>query len=152
MEIEFINQDDKGYRYAGFWMRLWAYLLDLLVIASINGILITPLSAIGNFREVELAFFNVEVILMAVVTFLYFLLLTKKWGQTIGKRVLGLKVISQNEHTLTWTSLIFREIVGRYILQAFLITYTLYGIVAFQKKKQGIHDLIGETYVIHDES
>ncbi len=150
MHEELLISDQK-YRFAGFWMRFWAYLLDLLVVASINGIIVYPLVAIGDFRDVKVLFFNVEVLLVAVVTYLYFLLLTKKWGQTIGKRVFGLKVISQNHETLTWSSLIFREVIGRYLLQAFAILYILYGIVAFQKNKQGLHDLIGETYVIHDE-
>ena len=31
------------YRYAGFWMRLWAFLLDLLIIWSIGAIVIFPI-------------------------------------------------------------------------------------------------------------
>lgn len=147
MEIE----QAHAYRFAGFWMRFWAYLLDLLVVASLNGIIVSPLLAISRVAEVKILFFSLEVILMVVVTFLYFLLLTKKWGQTIGKRVFGLKVISKNTRQLTWSSLIFREVIGRYILQAFALTYTLYVIIAFQKEKQGLHDMIGDTYVIHEE-
>lgn len=30
-------------RYAGFWMRFWAYLLDLLVVGSINRLIIHPI-------------------------------------------------------------------------------------------------------------
>ena len=30
-------------KYAGFWMRFWAYLLDLIVIGSINGIVVYPI-------------------------------------------------------------------------------------------------------------
>lgn len=147
MEIE----QAHAYRFAGFWMRFWAYLLDLLVVASLNGILVSPLLAMSGLADVKIAFFSLEVIFMAVVTLLYFLLLTKKWGQTIGKRVFGLKVISKNTRQLTWSSLIFREVIGRYILQAFALTYTLYVIIAFQKEKQGLHDMIGETYVVHEE-
>lgn len=156
-EEEVYNQEkdstieEKNYRYAGFWMRFWAYLLDLVVVASINGIIVAPLIAITNVSQIRIAFFSIEVIVVAIVTILYFLLLTKRWGQTIGKRVFGIKVISKKEVPLTWSSLIFREVVGRYIVQAFMITYTLYLIVAFQSKKQGLHDMIGDTIVIHEE-
>ncbi|WNF36061.1 RDD family protein [Bacillaceae bacterium IKA-2] len=145
------NTEKKGYRYAGFWMRFWAYILDLLVLASIKTIIVAPILTIVNLREIRIAFFSLEVLLVAIITVLYFLLLTKKWGQTIGKRVLGIKVISKKEVPLTWSSLIFREVVGRYILQVFILTYTLYLIVAFQRKKQGLHDMIGDTLVIHEE-
>ncbi|MFN7250642.1 MAG: RDD family protein [Anaerobacillus sp.] len=139
------------YRFAGFWMRFWAYLLDLLVVSSLTSIIVTPILNISGLRGVQLAFFSIEIILIAIVTLLYFVLLTKKWGQTIGKRVFGIKVVSKNSQQLTWSALIFREVVGRYILQAFTLSYTLYVIVAFQRKKQGLHDMIGDTYVVHDE-
>jgi uncharacterized RDD family membrane protein YckC len=139
------------YRFAGFWMRFWAYLLDLLVVSSLTSIIITPILNISGLRGVQLTFFSIEIILIAIVTLLYFILLTKKWGQTIGKRVFGIKVVSKNSQQLTWSALIFREVVGRYILQAFTLSYTLYVIVAFQRKKQGLHDMIGDTYVVHEE-
>jgi uncharacterized RDD family membrane protein YckC len=139
------------YRFAGFWMRFWAYLLDLLVVSSLTSIVVTPILNISGLRGVQLAFFSIDIILIAIVTLLYFVLLTKKWGQTIGKRVFGIKVVSKNSQQLTWSALIFREVVGRYILQAFTLSYTLYVIVAFQRKKQGLHDMIGDTYVVHEE-
>ncbi|WP_245741963.1 RDD family protein [Anaerobacillus arseniciselenatis] len=150
-KTESIIVEEKKYKFAGFWMRFWAYLLDLVIVASINGIIVTPLVAVTNIREINFTFMTLEALLIAMITFLYFVLLTKKWGQTIGKRVFGLKVINKKEGALTWSSVVFREVIGRYILQAFTITYTLYLIVAFQKEKQGLHDMVGETYVIHEE-
>ncbi len=32
-----------GAQIPGFWMRFWAYLLDLIVIGSINGIVVYPI-------------------------------------------------------------------------------------------------------------
>lgn len=142
---------ENKYRYAGFWMRFWAYLLDLIIVASINGIIVTPLFLFTNLRGTTILFFSIEAIVISIVTFLYFLLLTKKWGQTIGKRVFGIKVIQKDEQPLSWSSVIFREVIGRYIIQAFALTYLLYLIVSFQKQKRGLHDFFGDTYVIHEE-
>ena len=33
-----INDDQPNYKFAGFWMRFWAYLLDIVVIGSIDRI------------------------------------------------------------------------------------------------------------------
>ena len=149
---EHLTEKEIEYRYAGFWMRFWAYLLDLIVVASINAIIVSTLVSVLPLREVKIWIFPIEVILITIITFLYFVLLTKFFRQTIGKRVFGLKVISKNEQTepLTWGAVIFREVIGRYVLEAFFFTYSLYLIIAFQSKKQGLHDLFADTYVIHE--
>ncbi len=41
------------YRYAGFWMRFWAFIVDLLIITGLNGVLVStwvPLIADGDSR------------------------------------------------------------------------------------------------------
>lgn len=39
-----VDDDEvKKVHFAGFWMRFWAYLADLLVIGSLNRILIHPI-------------------------------------------------------------------------------------------------------------
>ncbi len=35
-------------RYAGFWMRFWAYMVDVLVTSSISTILLNPFSALDT--------------------------------------------------------------------------------------------------------
>ncbi|MBP3949771.1 RDD family protein [Bacillus suaedae] len=134
--------------FAGFWMRLWAYLLDALVVLSINGLVSFPLRLIG----VNDLIFSPYMLLSASVFFLYFALMTKYYGQTLGKMVLGLKVISTNGSDLTWTQVIFREGVGRLIHQLFFMLRVIYLFIAFTTKKQGLHDLIADTYVVFEKS
>ncbi|MFS0645551.1 RDD family protein [Siminovitchia sp. 179-K 8D1 HS] len=137
------------WQYGGFWMRFWAYLLDLLVIAGINGILIKPvfrlfdlsLEASGIFTPINMA--------TAAVFYLYFVVMTKYFGQTLGKMVFGLKVVPLNGNSLSWGTVIFREWIGRYISATFQI---LYIIAAFTPKKQALHDLFADTTVIHERS
>jgi uncharacterized RDD family membrane protein YckC len=74
--------------------------------------------------------------------------MTKYFGQTLGKMVFGLKVVSLKDSTLTWPVVLFREVVGRYISKTvFLLGYLL---VAFLPKKQGAHDYYADTTVIHE--
>lgn len=137
------------YKYAGFWMRFWAYLIDVIVVFSVNGILLSPLSFVNGGFPVEISFWTLNGILAGVVYYIYFLLMTKFFGQTIGKMILGLKVIRENSDPLTWTDLIFREVIGRFLHNVLAILKLLYLVVAFSNEKQGIHDMIGNTRVVH---
>ncbi|WP_187118822.1 RDD family protein [Bacillus marasmi] len=133
-------------RFAGFWMRFWAYLMDLIVIGSINRIIINPI-----FRGMDISLYDSGVlapisIATAITFYAYFVLMTKYFGQTLGKMVFGLKVVNLDGSPLTWSTVIFREFIGRYISVTIFI---LYIIVAFLPKKQGIHDLFVDTTVIY---
>jgi uncharacterized RDD family membrane protein YckC len=136
-------------KYAGFWMRFWAYLLDLLVIGSLNGIVIYPI-----FRALDLSLNKANMfapvsIVTAIIFYVYFVLMTRFFGQTLGKMVFGLRVISLQDQKLSWGAIIFREWIGRFISGTIII---LYVVVGFLPKKQGIHDLFADTTVIHERS
>ena len=75
--------------------------------------------------------------------------MTKHFGQTIGKMIMGLKVISLTDEHLTWSAVIFRELIGRYISKTAL--FLGYAAVAFTNKKRGFHDYFAETSVIHEK-
>ncbi|WP_449537254.1 RDD family protein [Ferdinandcohnia sp. Marseille-Q9671] len=135
-------------RYAGFWMRFWAYLLDLLVIGSINRILIYPAFRALDIPLSKAEIFSAASISTAAVFYLYFILMTKFFRQTLGKMIFGIKVISLDKPNLSWQTVLFREFIGRYISKLFFIGYIL---VAFLPKKQGIHDLFSDTTVVHED-
>lgn len=81
--------------YAGFWVRFWAFLLDGIVIGSINRLLISPVFSLLHLpKETGLFTFSLYSITSAVVFFAYFAIMTKFFKQTLGKMVFGLKVVS----------------------------------------------------------
>ncbi|TFJ93251.1 RDD family protein [Lentibacillus salicampi] len=147
-EIE--NTGVKTQRYAGFWMRFWAYLFDLVIVFSINGILLSPFKFIGDGSGVDIGFWTVAGIVGLIVLYLYFLLMTKFYGKTLGKMILGLRVVREDREPLEWSDLIFREVVGRFIHRVFWFTNLLYLFVAFGEQKQGLHDMFGNTRVVFD--
>ena len=152
-EKEFV-QDHKlrnaqEVKYAGFWMRFWAYLLDLLVIGSINGIVVYPIFRSLNLSLNDANMFAPVSIVTAIIFYAYFVLMTRFFGQTLGKMVFGLRVISLNDQSLSWGAIMFREWIGRFISGTIII---LYVVVGFLPKKQGIHDLFADTTVIHERS
>ncbi|EOR23802.1 RDD family protein [Cytobacillus oceanisediminis] len=136
-----------SYVYAGFWMRFWAYLADLIIVSSVNRILIYPILRILDVPLHESGIFSTVNICTAITFYLYFVLMTKFLKQTLGKMIFGLKVVPINKEKLTWDTVLFREWIGRFISGSFFI---LYALVAFLPKKQGIHDLFADTAVIHD--
>ncbi|MGG0719792.1 RDD family protein [Robertmurraya massiliosenegalensis] len=137
----------ENFRFAGFWMRFWAYLLDLLVIGSIERILIYPLFRSLDLSLNESSMFAPISILTAITFYAYFVLMTKFLGQTLGKMAFGLKVVDLTGKNLSWGTILFREWIGRFISTTVWISYV---IVAFLPKKQGLHDLFSNTSVIHE--
>ena len=136
-------------RYAGFWMRFWAYLVDLLVVFSLTGLLVQPFTMIDVFYEATLWKWSVSALLGGLIFFAYFLFMTKWRGQTLGKMIFGLRVIREDGGRLSWSDTLVREVVGRFI-HRLLFLYILYAVVAFTPRKQGVHDLFADTLVIHE--
>ncbi|MBA9026307.1 RDD family protein [Peribacillus huizhouensis] len=133
--------------YAGFWMRFWAYLADLLVIGSLNRILISPLSMAITGNVFDGSFFSFQAIGTTIVFYLYFVLMTRFFGKTLGKMIFGLRVVSLKEEKISWGTLVFREFIGRFIAKFLFAGYI---IVGFLPKKQGLHDIFADTTVILD--
>jgi len=139
-----------GHQYAGFWMRFWAYLTDLVIVFSINGILLSPFKFVNGGNPVDIGLWTLTGIIGAIVLYLYFLLMTKFYGRTLGKMIFGLRVVREDRQPLQWSDLIFREVIGRFIHRVFWFMNLLYLFVAFNAQKQGIHDMFGNTRVVFD--
>jgi uncharacterized RDD family membrane protein YckC len=139
---------NRSFFLAGFWLRVWAYLIDLIVIGSITRLIVKPVFKMLDISLVEGSMFAPISILSAIVFYGYFVLMTKFFSQTIGKMVLGIKVIDLKGHRPSWGTILFRELIGRFISSTIFI---LYIVVAFTTKKQGIHDLFADTTVVQEK-
>ncbi|KGX91333.1 membrane protein [Pontibacillus halophilus JSM 076056 = DSM 19796] len=146
------SNQDAMYRflYAGFLTRFFAYLIDLLVVYSINAIITRPLLSAFNLTEAKLYIdlLSVMNITTSLVFFLYFILMTFFFQATLGKMAFGLKVVSLKGNALTKWQIVTRELFGRYISMA--AAGIPYLVVAFTKKHQGIHDLFADTSVLKE--
>jgi uncharacterized RDD family membrane protein YckC len=86
-------------------------------------------------------------ILQLAVDVWYLVFFQAKKGQTLGKKAVGIKVVDRNGNKPSLGTFAIRELVGKWILD----TITLgigYLIVAFDSKKQGLHDKIANTFVV----
>ncbi|WP_422122953.1 RDD family protein [Planococcus sp. X10-3] len=134
---------------AGFWVRFWAYLIDLLVISAVTSILLKPVFALLGIDTGNVPWYAPFAILSAILFYAYFVLMTKFLGQTLGKMIFAIRVVSLHHDTLDWGTLLFREWIGRFISATVL---PLYFIVGFTPLKQGVHDYFADTTVVHEQS
>lgn len=136
------------YRPAGVALRFGAYLIDLIIIFALTNLFLPNTMADENtFRN--LAFIGIGASAFGVLASLYFLLMTRIFGQTIGKMIMGIKVIGTDGFPPGWSSLFFREVIGRFISQMAGV-HLGYIWAIFNLRKQGWHDFLGDTYVIHE--
>lgn len=147
--IEGYEREIVNSTHAGFGLRLVAYLIDLIVIWSIKMIILHPIVRMFNLEDKHfwIPLFSVENIGSALVYFLYFVLMTWFFRATLGKMLLGLKVISYTRDPLTFGRVVTREFFGRYISDFIKL---LYVVILFNPKKQGIHDMLADTIVVKE--
>ncbi|WP_227004099.1 RDD family protein [Salicibibacter halophilus] len=136
--------------YAGFWMRFWAYLVDLLIVFSLNALFIRPIFMFLDASPT--LFFGITVVgfLTSVAAYVYFGVMTKLIGQTLGKMIFGLRVQREDGSPLTWGDTFFREVAGRMIHRVLVFTNLMYIVVGFHPQKAGVHDLLADTRVVLD--
>nr|WP_169307909.1 RDD family protein [Allomeiothermus silvanus] len=67
-------------------------------------------------------------------------------GQTLGKRLMGIKVINAQGRAPGYGPAAMREVLGK-ILSA-LPLYLGYLVAVFHPEKRALHDLIGGTWVV----
>lgn len=133
---------------AGFWIRFWAYTVDILILASVSMLLIKPIFRLFSLDLNNPVWYAPFTLITAAIFYAYFVLMTKLCSQTVGKMIFGIKVISKDGGKLKWSTVIFREWIGRLI--SIVPLNIPYLVVAFTPKKQGVHDFIADTLVVHE--
>jgi uncharacterized RDD family membrane protein YckC len=154
-----------GLRYAGFWIRFLAYIVDAIIIDipvfAVAYALIAPTipniscSNVDNGLGATVQCTGLNQLtstfwLIALVGFViggvYFVVMWSRFGQTLGQKLCGLRVVD----AATGERIPLGRAVGRYI--GFLVSaWVLYiGLiwVAGDSQKQGWHDKMASTFVV----
>jgi uncharacterized RDD family membrane protein YckC len=137
------------FHYAGFWIRGGAKLIDgvlMFVVSLLVGLgteLVTGGSEPGSATEIVGGLLSFMIQMAISVGYSVWFL--SKYGATLGKMALGLRVIRSDGGSLT---------VGRAVGRTFadylsgMILYIGYIMAAFDDQKQALHDRICDTRVI----
>lgn len=137
--------------YVGFGLRFCAFIIDLLIIFGIESLILKPIYHFTNIDSMKLwiDYFSVGHLLNALVFYLYFVLLTKYFKQTLGKMICNIRVERLDRQRLTWPDVLIREWIGRIISGVFM--NLPYLVVIFTNKHRGIHDYFADTVVIKNK-
>jgi predicted Zn finger-like uncharacterized protein len=136
--------------YAGFWIRVLAYLIDSVLLITVQtalSLLINlTIGMLGIATEGDPAISTIIWLFGAVLSISYAVFFTGYCGQTPGKMALRIKVIRTDGGPVNYGRAALREVLGKFISSILLgIGYLM---VAFDNRKQGLHDKIADTYVI----
>lgn len=133
------------YRAAGFWIRLLAFAIDLGVIACLNAII---WDAILPKQLFIYKIIQTNALFLGLTGLTYFILMTHYFQQTLGKMITGIQVIQRSGEPLSWTAVIFRELVGRSLSQLMGLNLG-YLFCWFNGDKRCLHDFLSDTWVVH---
>lgn len=149
--------------YGGFWIRLLAHLIDHFILGAVAAPLffIMVLPSVGRIiREAQqnqeppspelivtiVSSVFVYIALAFVGQWLYEALLTSSsWQATIGKRVLGLKVVDEAGNRIG-----FGRATGRFFAKILssMFFYIGFIMIGFTERKTGLHDMLAGTRVL----
>ena len=133
------------YKYASFLERSLAFTIDGLLALGVAAILILIFQTLTNQPYNFGKGSNFQTI-AELISIIYFVIFTYKYGATLGKMIFHIKVVNTNYQKLTFMQVLKREVLGK------LISSVLFSLgyiwAAFDDKKQAWHDKIAKSYVI----
>jgi len=137
--------EEYALEYAGFWIRLGAGVLDSIILLLIYYIVYTVISECTKTIPMPFIFILLTIFISFLITIAYFVTFWVWRGQTPGKFIVGIKVIRTDSSPITWPRSLLRYL--GYIVST-IIVFIGFIWIAFDEKKQGLHDKIADTYVV----
>jgi uncharacterized RDD family membrane protein YckC len=141
-------------RTAGFVTRLFAYVMDIAIVAGILALggwiavlIDNMIENVGLDPRVDLA--SIYVFMIPFIITLYFVMFWSLTGRTIGKWFMGLRVVNQDGRPPTIGRSIVRALGYALSALAFWIGYVW---VIIDDERQGWHDHMARTWVVYDYS
>lgn len=138
---------------AGFFVRLAAYCIDMIIVAAALLVFRVPFWIIAIFDSDNILLrdfifdYSIKDIFFYILQASYFVILTYKTGSTVGKKLLCLQVVSDSEEPLKLFDVIYRETVGRFLSS--ILWCAGYFMIGLQNDKKGLHDILSDTKVVY---
>jgi uncharacterized RDD family membrane protein YckC len=171
MDAQPLPVQQQPVKYAGFWWRFLAYLIDDFILSFVTSIIFIPIwiyflfGALNSdmFNHWDDDFFNYNYdnwqwiagmiglaivcgIISIAINWLYYALMeSSKYQATLGKMAVGAKVTDLEGRRISFgraSGRYFGKIISGMIL---MIGYIMAG---FTEKKQALHDMLANTLVI----
>jgi uncharacterized RDD family membrane protein YckC len=127
--------------YGGFWMRVGAWIIDVIILSVAEAILVAFESSGSAFASP-----GSNILVSVVGVWLYFALLESSQKQaTLGKMALGMKVTDGGGNRVT-----FGRASGRHFgkIISLLTLYVGFLMAGWTARRQALHDIMADTLVV----
>ncbi|MEU7896707.1 RDD family protein [Nonomuraea sp. NPDC049152] len=136
---------------AGRWRRLFAGIVDIVIVSVISA----PFSWTSwqyvwdSSKDVWERVPVQHGFVAAVVAFLYYWLLHAYWhGQTLGKKLFGMRVVADTGQPITVGQAAIRQLVAAVLDVLCCLGIIDVGWILFDARKQALHDKAANTLVV----
>ena len=145
----------KDQRYAGFWWRIFAGYIDLIITFTILALFYFLFDKeyldifFDESVESSESMFDYRFVRDTLLFALYFVLFqSSKHQATLGMKFCGIKIFDEQFNKAG-----FWRLTGRYFTTylSFIILAVGFFMIAFTKKKQGLHDIVARTIHLKDK-
>lgn len=146
--LDLPSSGQRTLNYAGFWIRVAAYLIDGVVLYAVMFVLMIPFGV--DFTDpsaIDMSSMAIFYVIIFVAWIAYFIGMESSSKQaTLGKMAVGIKVGNENGERIS-----VGTAAGRFFSKILsgLILYIGYMMAGWDKKKQALHDKIAGTYVFY---
>ena len=142
--------------YAGFITRLFAYMVDRLIVALISFLTVIAANWLVNAFPINRVLFGsgevpwevaavFSAVVYVVVGFGYDIAFWILVGQTPGKSLMGVRIVRTDGRRVRFGNALVRRLA--YILSGLLFLGYLW--ILFDNRRQGWHDKLGGTIVVY---
>ena len=130
-------------RYAGFWRRFAAWIIDAIVLGIISQLIGV---IVGIATDSDTTILISSNVFGVVIGWLYYAIMESTSNQaTLGKMALSIIVTDSAGNRISFARATGRNF-AKYISTVILLIG--YFMIAFTEKKQGLHDIIADTLVV----
>ena len=145
--LEYSTTTFKGHAYAGFLLRLAAYLLDSTLIGLVLAIGVMVYEAVQHDDVDGVLIVTAKVIAVATwVGWAYYALMESSPAQaTLGKLAMGIYVTDKDGDPITFIRASWRYWAKLLSTWTFMIGWLM---AAFMPKKRALHDILAGTLVL----
>jgi uncharacterized RDD family membrane protein YckC len=146
MEPEMERRPEEfALEYAGFWIRLGATTIDFIILLLILYLISQAVLKAASPDVPEWFFIPIFSCIFWILNIIYFVGFWAWRGQTPGKILTGIKIIRTDSSPVNWQYALLRYL-G--CIAATVIFFMGFIWIAFDSRKQGLHDKIADTYVV----
>jgi len=149
LQVEFqdIEQGENFFGYAGFWKRLFAFVIDWFLIGLMIAALGILVSGSLEFTNMVAEAEGLLELAGVILPWLYYAGMESSEHQaTLGKLALNIRVTDMAGQRIGFLRATVRHFSKILSSMLFLIGYIM---IAFTARKQGLHDLIAACLVVN---